>query len=232
MRGSLTGGFEGFFDPGRDVPRSAECGPVVRGHYEHMEVDEAKASLRTVLRGRRRVMDPADVRSAAAAITRAVLARDELATARTVALYVSFGKEPGTSAIRVALRAAGVRVILPVLLDDDDLDWAADTGDADLSHPLRGPAAPRGPRLGVDAIAEADFVIVPGLAVDRDGVRLGQGGGSYDRALTRVRPGVPVLVLVYDGEVLETGGVPADLHDQRVTGWIAPADAPAEQTAH
>ncbi len=196
-----------------------------------MEVDEAKASLRSVLRSRRRAMSPDAVREAAAGLTRAVLARPDVARASTVALYVSYGSEPGTSALRVALRGAGVRVLLPVLLDDDDLDWAVDTGDADLSHPLRGPATPRGPRLGVRAIAEADVVIVPGLAVDRDGVRLGQGGGSYDRALVRVPTGTPVLVLVHDGEVLERGAVPADLHDRRVTGWIAPADAPVEHPA-
>jgi 5-formyltetrahydrofolate cyclo-ligase len=196
-----------------------------------MEVDEAKAALRSVLRARRRAMDPDAVRAAAEAITRAVLARPDVSTARTVALYVSYGPEPGTTALRKELRYRGVRVLLPVLLPDDDLDWAEDPGDADLYYPLRGPATPRGPRFGVDAITSADVVIDPGLAVDRDGVRLGQGGGSYDRALARVSPTTPVLVLLYDGEVLEPGGVPADVHDRRVSGWVAPADAPAVQVS-
>jgi 5-formyltetrahydrofolate cyclo-ligase len=213
-----------------DVPRSAQCGASDAGHHGFMELDEAKMALRVVLRSRRRAMDPGRVREAAAAMTRAVLARPELVGAQTVALYVSYGTEPGTQALREELRTRGLRVLLPVLLDDDDLDWAEDTGDADLVHPLRGPAAPRGARLGTEAIRTADLVIVPGLAVDRDGVRLGQGGGSYDRALTRVAATVPVLVLVHDGEVLEPGGVPADLHDRRVTGWVAPADAPAAQS--
>ena len=195
------------------------------------QLDEAKMSLRVVLRSRRRAMDPATVREATAAMTRAVLARPELVGARSVALYVSYGTEPGTQPLREELRARGIRVLLPVLLDDNDLDWAEDTGDADLVHPLRGPATPRGERLGTEAIQSVDLVIVPGLAVDRDGVRLGQGGGSYDRALARVAPAVPVLVLVHDGEVLEPGGVPADLHDRRVTGWVAPADAPAAHHA-
>lgn len=194
-----------------------------------MEVDEAKAALRSVLRARRRALEPDTVRAFADALARAALARPEVAKAQTVALYVSYGPEPGTSTLRKELRHRGVRVLLPVLLPDNDLDWAEDPGDADLYYPLRGPATPRGPRLGVDAIGAADVVIVPGLAVDRDGVRLGQGGGSYDRVLARVPAGTPVLVLVYDSEVLGRGAVPADVHDRRVTGWVIPADAPAPQ---
>jgi 5-formyltetrahydrofolate cyclo-ligase len=66
----------------------------------------------------------------------------------------------------------------------------------------------------MDAVARADLVLVPALAVDRGGVRLGRGGGSYDRALTRVGPGIPTIALLYDGELLDE--VPADDHDQRV----------------
>jgi 5-formyltetrahydrofolate cyclo-ligase len=57
-------------------------------------------------------------------------------------------------------------------------------------------------------------VLVPALAVDRVGVRLGRGAGCYDRALARVGPQVPTIALVYDGELLDE--IPADSHDQRV----------------
>ncbi len=192
-----------------------------------MELDETKAGLRAVLRDRRRAMSAETLAAAAEGLTRAVLARPEVEGAQLIALYVSYGPEPDTTALRKELRARGVRVILPVVLPDYDLDWAEDAGDAELYYPLRGPATPRGPRLGCAAVASADVVIVPGLAVDRDGVRLGQGAGCYDRSLARVPPGVPVLVLVHDGEVLAPGAVPCDLHDRRVTGWVVPADAPA-----
>jgi 5-formyltetrahydrofolate cyclo-ligase len=70
-------------------------------------------------------------------------------------------------------------------------------------------------RRGVDAIRTAALVIVPALAVDRStGVRLGQGGGSYDRALARVGPNVPTVALLHDGELLD--GVPAEPHDRPV----------------
>ncbi|MBG6140264.1 5-formyltetrahydrofolate cyclo-ligase [Longispora fulva] len=132
----------------------------------------------------------------------------------TVAGYVPVGSEPGGPELPNAL---GPRVLLPVLLDDLDLDWA---GGALVPGP-RGLLEPSGPRLGVDAIATADLVIVPALAVDHSGARLGKGGGSYDRALARVRPGVPVVAVVFDGEFLPR--VPAEPHDRPVTGVITPS---------
>ena len=87
------------------------------------------------------------------------------------------------------LAAAGKRVILPVLLPDGDLDWAVYAGDDSLAPARLGLLEPTGPRLGVDAVATADVVLVPGLAVSTTGDRLGRGGGSYDRALGRVPVG-------------------------------------------
>src|SRR5436190_12469735 len=78
----------------------------------------------------------------------------------------------------------------------------------------RGFTEPADPPRGVGAEARAGLVIVPALAVDRRGVRLGRGGGSYDRALARVGPQVPTIALLYDAELLDE--VPAAPHDQRV----------------
>jgi 5-formyltetrahydrofolate cyclo-ligase len=64
-------------------------------------------------------------------------------------------------------------------------------------------------------------VLTPGLAVDRTGTRLGQGGGCYDRALGRVPVGTFTCTLLYDGEVLDQ--VPAAPHDRRVTAAVTPA---------
>jgi 5-formyltetrahydrofolate cyclo-ligase len=139
----------------------------------------------------------------------------EIQRAATVAAYVSVSSEPGTGPLLDRLRAAGKRVILPLLQADNDLDWAAYDGPDALLAARRGLLEPTGSALGLDALATADAVLVPGLAVGRDGTRLGRGGGSYDRALARVPVGTFVCVLLNSEEVLDT--VPRDAHDRPVS---------------
>ncbi|HYF71806.1 MAG TPA: 5-formyltetrahydrofolate cyclo-ligase, partial [Nocardioides sp.] len=118
-----------------------------------------------------------------------------------------------------ALHAAGKRVILPVVLPDLDLDWAVHDGA--LVPARRGLLEPAGPRLGPDAVATADVVLVPGLAVSRGGARLGRGGGCYDRALGRVPVGTFTCVLLYDDEV--GVDVPVEPHDRPVGFAASPS---------
>jgi 5-formyltetrahydrofolate cyclo-ligase len=156
----------------------------------------------------------------ARAIAEHLLASPEVRRAATVAAYVSIGSEPGTGGLIRELAAAGKRVILPALLPDGDLDWAAYAGDDALAPARRGLLEPTGPRLGVDAIATPDVVLVPGLAVSPHGDRLGRGGGSYDRALGRVPVGTFTCVLLRDDEVgLD---VPVEPHDRVVTAAATP----------
>ena len=177
-----------------------------------------KIALRDQLRTARRRMPLLEVREAADAIARHLLDCDDVRRAATVAAYVSVGTEPGTGALLEALTAAGKRVILPVVLPDLDLDWAVHTGSLEGR---RGLLEPEGPRLGVDAIATADVVIAPGMAVDRTGTRMGKGGGCYDRALGRVPVGTTVCVVLYDDEVLDR--VPTEPHDRPVNAVVTPS---------
>jgi 5-formyltetrahydrofolate cyclo-ligase len=180
-----------------------------------------KARLRARMTAARRAM-PADRRDdAASRLTRLVLDLPDVRAARCVAAYLSIGTEPSTVQLLAQLRARGVRVLLPVLREDLDLAWAIYDGPDRLTRGPRGLWTPDGARLGVDTIAEADVVIVPALAVGEDGVRLGRGGGSYDRALARVPGGRRVLALLYDGEVLPA--VPADRHDRPVDAAVQPS---------
>jgi 5-formyltetrahydrofolate cyclo-ligase len=158
---------------------------------------------------------------AARAIALRLAEAPEVRRAATVAAYVAIGSEPGTAPLLHALVAAGKRVLLPALLPDGDLDWAAFAGDQDLVPARFGLLEPVGSRLGADAVATADAVLLPGLAVSLRGERLGRGGGSYDRALGRVPVGTFTCVLLYDDEVGVE--VPVEPHDRPVTAAASPS---------
>lgn len=146
-----------------------------------------------------------------AARTAALLGHPLVAGCRVVAAYVSFGTEPDTSGLIRVLVARGVTVLVPTVNPDRSLSFTTVGG---------RPAALR----------DAGVVLVPALAVDRRGLRLGRGGGCYDRALVPVDR--PVLALLHPGELVER--LPAEPHDRPVSGvalpggvvWLAGPAAP------
>ena len=188
------------------------------------ELHASKHALRESILAVRARLTHGDAETTASVLAERALELPELAEARTVAAYVSIGREPGTGPLLEALRAQGVRVLLPVLLPDNDLDWGVYEGVRQLARARFGLLEPTGPRLGPDAVTEADAVLLPGLAVDGRGIRLGRGGGSYDRVLARigaagVRPALAVLL--YDAELV--GSVPAEPHDLPVAAAVTPS---------
>jgi len=144
----------------------------------------------------------------------------EVQMAGTVAAYYSIGSEPDTRGLVFALWKRGTYVLLPLLRADGDLDWASYEGPESLVAGPRGLREPGEAARGVGAIASADVALVPALAVDRLGNRLGRGGGSFARALARVGPLIPVIALLYDGELVER--VPVEGHDTPVRAVVRP----------
>lgn len=188
-----------------------------------------KAALRRRLLADRARLGPDQRAAAARALRDAILELPQAQMAGTIAVYYSLASEPDTHGLVYALWKRGGYVLLPLLRPDADLDWASYEGPDSLRPGPRGLTEPSEPPRGLDAVARADLVLVPALAVDRSGVRLGRGGGSYDRALARVGPGIPTIALLYDGELLDE--IPAAEHDQRVrlvarpsAGITQPAD--------
>jgi 5-formyltetrahydrofolate cyclo-ligase len=173
-----------------------------------------KAALRARLLAARARRPEADRAAAGRLIRDHVLALPEAQMAGTVAAYFSVGSEPDTRGLVYALWKRGTYVILPLLRPDGDLDWASYEGPDSLRPGPRGLLEPSEPPRGVDAVARASLVLAPALAADARGNRLGRGGGSFDRALARVGPQVPVIALLHDGELLEQ--VPAEPHDRPV----------------
>jgi 5-formyltetrahydrofolate cyclo-ligase len=183
-----------------------------------------KADARRKLLAARRAL-PAPVLARAQARVREIAADLVRRTAPPIlAAYVPVESEPGgaglPAAVADALPPAG-RLLLPVLLPDLDLDWAVWSVGDPLVAADRGLREPAGSRLGPGALGTVALVLVPALAVDRRGRRLGRGGGSYDRALARVPSQALTVALLHDGELVDA--LPGEPHDRPVDAAITPA---------
>ena len=165
-----------------------------------------KQDLRDELLQERRARTAEQIEVAREAVRGHVTAAADRLGWRSVAAYVPLRTEPGSTELLETLAASGIQVLVPITRPDRDLDWSQ-WGSSE------GP-------LGVDAIASVEAVLVPALAVAVDGTRLGRGGGSYDRALPRVRTGVPIVALLYSDEV--RAEVPSEPWDVPVTAYVTP----------
>jgi 5-formyltetrahydrofolate cyclo-ligase len=146
-----------------------------------------------------------------------------------MAAFVPDPSEPGHGRLPDAYGELGARVLLPVIPSEGRiLDWAIYTGE--LEHGRFGLFQPPGPRLGATAIAEADAVVVPALAVDRFGIRLGRGGGYYDRALVHARPDAVLVTVVFDDERFDE--LPREAHDRPVRAVVTPSGGWEELRHH
>ncbi|CCH28004.1 5-formyltetrahydrofolate cyclo-ligase [Actinosynnema sp. NPDC047251] len=171
-----------------------------------------KATLRTRLRAARRTADPVPL----SAEVLSVVAAFDVVPGQTVCAYLAIGGEPGSLEMIDTLRSGGLRVLLPIVVGDAPLNWALyDGGLRPGPYGLREPA---GEPLGASAIAAAALVLVPALAVDHQGVRLGKGGGHYDRSLPMATGAL--VALVRDDEFVPA--LPAEPHDVRMNGVLTP----------
>lgn len=132
-----------------------------------------------------------------------------------VTCYASYGTEPDTSALRVALADAGFEVLLPRVADAQ-LEWVLDSPSTQVS--AMGIDEPTGPSV---ALSPVRAMLIPALAVTPDGDRLGKGGGYYDRVLAELGATRPVIAaIVHDADVIEQ--VPSEPHDRPVDCIVTP----------
>ncbi len=139
-------------------------------------------------------LDEARLRSRYANVLAAAHGHDVVAT------YASLPDEPDTLELVRELHGNGVRILLPLLNSRRTPTWGV--FDGELTPGFRGIPEPTGPSLGADALAQAGFVLTSALAVNLAGVRLGTGGGWWDRALVHANPDAVVATLVNDDEIV------------------------------
>ena len=150
--------------------------------------------------------------------------------AATVCAYVPVGSEPGSLELIDNLHDRGVRVLLPVARRDaagtpQPLQWGEyRTGELVAApHGLREPPEPW---LAAEAIVGASLILVPALAVDRTGIRLGRGAGFYDRSLPLADAAASLIAVVRDDELVDH--LPAEPHDVPMTHALTPRDGLVE----
>ncbi|MDO5512685.1 5-formyltetrahydrofolate cyclo-ligase [Corynebacterium sp.] len=191
-----------------------------------MDIREKKRELRTRMSQARQDMSPEQASSEDAAIIAhtAALLRSLTPVETSVAAYSPLPGEPGGPLLLDALHGEASSLLLPVSLPGGRLDWAPYQGRLALSPGVLGIAEPTGERLGPDAITLCRLILVPALGVSPDGIRLGKGGGFYDRSLARFAGAENpprTAVLLYNGEIRDD--IPAEDHDMPVDMAITPA---------
>ena len=145
-----------------------------------------------------------------------LLSAPEIKSAKTITSYISVGDEPNTQELNRELLKRGVTLLLP-RVEGTLLQWVKWNGDKSVLRESEKLLEPLGP--AVTDLSLIDAVIVPALHIDRDGYRLGQGGGFYDRALPLMN-GWKVGI-VHSGEI--TGEpLPREGHDYRLSAAATP----------
>jgi 5-formyltetrahydrofolate cyclo-ligase len=145
-----------------------------------------------------------------------ILSAKEFENVKNVGSYISYEFEPETSDINQKLIATGKTVFLPKLIGDNDLAWVK--WDGNITN-LKKAGKVYEPIGEAEIDLTLDLIIVPALHVDRTGNRLGQGGGSYDRALAKSKAWS--IALLHRGE-LTSEPLPVELHDQKVKAAATP----------
>jgi 5-formyltetrahydrofolate cyclo-ligase len=162
------------------------------------------------MRAARSALDPAVRASASRAIAARVAALPAWAAARTVALYAAIGAEVETAELARLAVAAGKRVAWPRLAGAERAMEFAIASPAGLV-PGRASAPEPPPGAPVVPPAEIDLALVPGLAFDAAGGRLGRGRGHYDATLAGMRPDAARVGVAFECQVVER--VPSEPHD-------------------
>ncbi len=181
-----------------------------------------KAQVRTEILAARRSVSP-QTRKVEAEVLAAHL-HAVVEPRQTVCAYVPVGSEPGSLELIDALVRHDIVVFLPVARETADgtplpLQWGRYLPGELVEAPF-GLREPPQPWLPAASVAQAAMVLVPALAVDRQGVRLGRGAGFYDRTLPLADPGAALVAVVRDDELVDH--LPAEPHDVRMTHALTP----------
>ena len=212
---------------GRTATRYRERMPPMTIDPDARARRESKAALRTSMLASRAGLSTAQRTSSTAAINACLLGLPALPSAVTVSGYVGFDTEIDTLPFLATVLAQGKRLLLPRVVDAGSHERRHlvlhQVGDLERdTRPGRWGIREPDPALcpAVDPLA-VDLILLPGVAFDLRGGRLGYGAGFYDRLLPALRPGCLRVAAAFSIQVVPR--VPLEAHDQRVQCLVTEA---------
>ena len=181
---------------------------------------QQKATIRKDILEKRKSQDPQKRVAQSRSIMRALLSRKEFQAADKILIYLSQDEEVGTDSLLGRALELGKRVCVPVVdRENDELRVSELPGpEIDFRLGAFGVREPADEDLNFVPSDQIDLVVVPGLAFDRQGGRIGYGKGYYDGLLSRLNSQVPRIALAFEFQVLDT--VPQDENDIQVDAII------------
>lgn len=181
---------------------------------DHQDVATLKRELRENLKARRAALAYDPEHSAELNVRLAEICLSN--GAAKIACYLPFGNEPDTELFIDWAIENEIEVLLPVSNSDGSLSWVKYEGETETG--IFGFAEPAGEKVEFNGI---DLLVIPALAIDRNGMRLGKGKGYYDRLLGAMADAPPTVAVVFDDELLDS--VPSEPHDKPVDAAVTPS---------
>lgn len=166
-----------------------------------------KKALRSMIREKKRAMTPEQIQSASQRLTELFLSTEEYRNAKTVYGYLPYNQEVRTVPILEQALKDGKRVAVPKVFGDEmKFIYLADLNKVEKGYS----GIPEPIDDGPEADDPSAIVLMPGLAFDKEGHRIGYGGGFYDKFLSK-EPKHPTVALCYDFQIVED--LPVDYYD-------------------
>lgn len=185
-------------------------------------IEQKKATRKKIIEKKLQITDEY-IQASSKEITRILLGTDEFKAARTIMCYLSFGQEVDTKMIIDECYKQKKTILIPIILKKEDGTTYMEASQlldplSDLAPGTMGILEPKSNSIRIRDPKIIDLVIIPGLAFDKKGNRLGYGAGYYDYFLERLREDCKQIALTFSFQLIDN--IPTQEHDKKISNII------------